>query len=184
MAFCACWRTMKVFKVFKANSVKVETIWLDGLFTNALQRNCWSWLGHCLPKLGLKVNLAVWVKAESLLQQPIEDVICTISIVYNCLDSLCRVDASLQIAMQQYHLSNAWLRWAFNLHMIKLRNTELKQLGNAFSFIWIEAHLYGTADFSKYYACDVSTFDLWQTMPGWLFWTWNLEITDERPISD
>ena len=31
---------------------KVDTIWLDGLFTNALQRNCWSWLGHCLPKLG------------------------------------------------------------------------------------------------------------------------------------
>ena len=26
MAFCACWRTMKVFKAFKANDVKVDTI--------------------------------------------------------------------------------------------------------------------------------------------------------------
>ena len=86
MAFCACWRTMKVFKAFKANSVKVDTIWLDGLFTNALQRSCWSWLGHCLPKLGLTMNLwhpsyssSCWTQSECLadalqisLKKPVE----------------------------------------------------------------------------------------------------------------
>ena len=75
------------------------------------------------------------VKAQYLLQHLIMDCIaCVISMVCYCWASLCCLDdAFLHMAMQQYHVTNAWLRWACDLDLHTSAKAEPQQLDNAFS---------------------------------------------------
>ena len=72
---------------------------------------------------------------QYLLQHPIMDFItCVILMVCYCWASLCCLDdAFLHMAMQQYHVTNAWLRWACDLDLHTSAKAEPQQLDNAFS---------------------------------------------------